>query len=207
MNNLRPTIFVVDDEMSMRKALARLLEAAGLAVATYACAQDYIDSFDPAAPGCLLLDLAMPGMNGLALQKMLATRDQRPPIIFLTGQATIADTVRALKGGAVDFITKPVDDQRLIEAVRKAVLLDVTHRAKYSELTEIRQRLATLTPRERQVLSYVVAGKLNKQTASELGTVEKTIKVHRARVMEKLQARSLARLIQIAALAGISSTP
>jgi len=201
------TVFVVDDDLSMRKAIERVLRAAGLAVSAHASAQDYLERYDPNAPGCLLLDLAMPGFSGLDLQDALAARVGAPPIIFLTGHAAIPDSVRAMKHGAVEFLTKPIDDRTLIDAVRNAVEKDRVDRLKRAELAEIRQRLATLTPRESEVLSYVVSGKLNKQIAADLGTVEKTIKVHRARVMEKMQVRSLAALVQLAARAGITSNP
>jgi FixJ family two-component response regulator len=194
------SVFLVDDDLSVRNAMVSLLQAHGFRVESYASAQEYIDSYDPDAAGCLLLDLMMPGNGGLALQKILASREQAPPILFLTSHANVSDAVQALKGGAIEFLTKPVDDTVLMLAIRKALILDAVNRGKYKELSDIRKRLATLTPRERQVLGYVIAGKLNKQTASALGTVEKTIKVHRAHVMEKLQARSLARLIQISTI-------
>ncbi len=200
------SVFLVDDDLSVRNAMVSLLQAHGLRVESYASAQEYIHSYDPDAAGCLLLDLMMPDRSGLALQKILAHHDQAPPILFLTGHAYVSDAVQALKGGAIEFLTKPVDETVLMLAIRKALILDAVNRGKFKELANIRKRLATLTPRERQVLGYVVAGKLNKQTASELGTVEKTIKVHRAHVMEKLEVRSLARLIQISAIAGISFT-
>lgn len=207
MTSPAPTVFVVDDEPSVRKAIERILRAAGLAVSTYASAQDYLERYDPSAPGCLVLDLAMPGFSGLDLQDVLATRGGAPPIIFLTGHADVPDSVQAMKHGAVEFLTKPVDDCTLIDAVRNAIEKERIDRSKRSELAEIRRRLATLTPRESEVLRYVVSGKLNKQIAAEFGTVEKTIKVHRARVMEKMRVRSLAELVQLAARAEITSGP
>lgn len=201
------TVFVVDDDLSVRKALERVLRAAGLAVSPHASAQDYLERYDPNAPGCLVLDLAMPGFSGLDLQDALAARGSAPPIIFLTGRAAVPDSVRAMKHGAVEFLTKPVDERALIDAVRNALEKDRTDRLRRAELAEIQQRLATLTPRETEVLKYVVSGKLNKQIAAELGTVEKTIKVHRARVMEKMQVGSLAALVQLAARAGIMPDP
>jgi len=201
------TVFVVDDEPSVRKAIERLLRSAGLAVSTYASAHEYLERYDPNAPGCVVLDLAMPGLSGHDLQDALAARDGAPPIIFLTGHAGVPDSVRAMKRGAVEFLTKPVDDTTLIDAVMNAVEKDRIERSKRAESVEIRKRLASLTARESQVLHYVVAGKLNKQIAGELGTVEKTVKVHRARVMRKMQVRSLAELVQLAAQAGILSTP
>lgn len=206
MNTQEPKVTVIDDDPSVRKAIARLLQSAGLQVATHASAQEYLEQYDPDAPGCLVLDLAMPDLNGLALQDALATRGNPPPIIFLTGQATVPDSVLALKHGAADFLTKPVDESTLLEAVRSAIAKDRTERSKRAEDAEIAQRMAMLTPREVQVLRYVVAGNLNKQIASELGTVEKTIKVHRARVMEKLKVQSLAELVMLAAQAGITAS-
>jgi FixJ family two-component response regulator len=205
MTGTTPTIFVVDDDLSVRKAIERVLRSAGLTVSTYASAHDYLERYDPNAPGCLVLDLAMPGLSGLELQDALAARGGAPPIVFLTGNAKVPDSVQALKHGAVEFLTKPVDDRTLIDAVRNAVEKDRIDRSTRAEVAAIRQRLATLTPRESEVLSYVVSGKLNKVIAAELGTVEKTIKVHRARVMEKMQVRSLAELVQLAARIGISS--
>lgn len=201
------TVFVVDDEISVRKATARLLKSAGLTALTFASAQEFLDVYDPDVAGCLVLDLSMPGLNGLELQEMLLAKADPPPIIFLTGHADVRDTVQAMKGGAVEFLTKPVEDERLIDAVQCAIKKDSIARAERAELAEIRVRLATLTPRELQVLAYVVAGRLNKQTAAELGTVEKTIKVHRARIIEKLHVQSLPELVLLAARAGISLTP
>lgn len=196
-----PTVFVVDDEPSMRKALERLLRAAGLTVATFASAQDYLDRYDAQAPGCLVLDLAMPGFSGLELQTALEKMGGAPAIIFLTGQAEVPDGVQAMKHGAVEFFTKPVLDATLIEAVLLALDRDRVDRSERARRSEIRARLATLTPREVEVLDHVVSGKLNKQIADKLGTAEKTIKVHRGRVMEKMQAGSLAQLVTLAAAA------
>jgi FixJ family two-component response regulator len=204
MNNLKPKISVVDDDPSLRKAIERLLRAAELDVSTYASAQDYLAQFDPAAPGCLLLDLAMPGLSGLDLQSALAHNDDAPPIIFLTGCATVPDSVRALKSGAIEFLTKPVDDVVLLTAISSAIERDRIDRSKRIELENIKKKLARLTPRESEVLVHVVSGKLNKQIAGELGTVEKTIKVHRGRIMEKMEVKSLAQLVMLAAAAGIT---
>jgi FixJ family two-component response regulator len=205
MNAPGPTVFVVDDEASVRKGIARLLAASGLAVSTHASAQEYLDQFDPDQPGCLLLDLAMPGCTGLELQKALAAMREARPIIFLSGRAEIPDSVQAMKLGAVEFLTKPVDEALLIAAVRKALDTDSAERKKRGEFAELKKRLLTLTPRETEVLSHVVAGQANKLIAYELGTVEKTIKVHRAHVMEKMQVKSLAELVRLAVQLGISS--
>lgn len=202
-----PTVCVVDDDPSVRKALMRVLRSAGVEVMAYASAQEYIDAYDPDRPGCLILDLAMPGLGGLDLQVILRNKGAAPPIVFLSGRAVLADGIQAMKEGAVEFLTKPVEDQALIDAVRAAIEKDRVDRAARDEATEILRRLATLTPREMQVLRCVLGGMLNKQTAAELGTVEKTIKVHRARVMEKMQASSLAELVRVASRAGIVATP
>lgn len=207
MSGQTSTVFVVDDELSMRKATARLLRFAGLTTSTFASAEEFLGAYDPEAAGCLVLDLSMPGLSGLELQKTLIARGDPIPIIFLTGTADVPDTVQAMRGGAVEFLTKPVEDELLIGAVRRAIDRDAMVRAERAELAEIRGRLATLTPRELQVLAHVVAGRRNKQTADELGTAEKTIKVHRARIIEKLQVQSLPELVLLAARAGISPTP
>jgi len=206
MNLPGPVVFLVDDDPSVRKAIARLLRAAGLAVSTCASAQEYLEHRDPDVPGCLVLDLAMPGLSGLDLQQALAARGEAPPIIFLSGHADVPASVQAMKRGAIEFLTKPVDARALIDAVRNALEKDRIDRSANAELADIRKRLATLTPRESQVLGYVVAGKPNKQTGAALGTVEKTIKVHRARIMQKMQVQSLAELVQLAVRAGITST-
>ena len=203
MTNESPTVFVVDDEESVRKALARLLRAAGFNVAAFASPREFLESYDPHAPGCLILDVAMPGLNGLELQQQLADRGAGLPIIFLTGRADVPMSVQAMKKGALDFLTKPVNDENLLAAVRGAIQRDYADRQARAELGDIKQRLETLTPREREVLVHVVSGKLNKQTAAELGTVEKTIKVHRARVMEKMMVQSVAELVRLAEKAGI----
>ena len=202
-----PTVFVVDDDDGVRKALVRVLRAEGLDVAAYASAQEYIEAYDPDRPGCLVLDLAMPGLGGLDLQTILRDKGGAPPIVFLSGQAALADGITAMKEGAVEFLTKPVEDATLILAVRSAMNKDQIDRGERRELADIRRRVATLTPRELQVMRCVLGGMLNKQTAAELGTVEKTIKVHRARVMEKMQVASLAELVRLAAKAGIAATP
>jgi len=198
-----PTVFVVDDEPSLLKAVARLLRSAGWSAVTFGSPAEFLGSFDPAVPGCLILDMAMPGLNGLELQEALAARGSELPIVFLTGRADIPMSVRAMKQGAIDFLTKPVDGSDLLAAVRRAVEKDRESRKERSELAEIQERLAALTPREREVLALVVAGKLNKQIAADLGTVEKTIKVHRARAMEKMKAASLADLVRLAGRAGV----
>ena len=207
MTQARPTVFVVDDEPSVLTAVSRLFRSAGLRVAAFASPGEFLKNYDPAEPGCLVLDVAMPGLNGLELQQALAAGGAAWPIIFLTGRADIPMSVRAMKQGAVDFLCKPVDDATLITAVRGAIEKDRVSRRTREERAEIQRRLATLTPREREVLAHVVSGRLNKQIAGDLGTVEKTIKVHRGRVMQKMKARSLAELVTLADRAGLRPMP
>jgi FixJ family two-component response regulator len=202
-----PVVFVVDDEPAVLKAIARLLGSAGLRVAAFGSPQEFLDGYDAKAPGCLVLDVSMPGFSGPQLQQALIEKSCALPIIFLTGRGDIPTSVQAMKRGAVDFLTKPVDGSSLIAAVRHAVAQDSVGRAERAEIAALRQRLATLTPREREVLGYVIAGRLNKQIAAVLGTTEKTVKVHRARVMEKTQAQSLAELVRLSGRAGIAPTP
>jgi FixJ family two-component response regulator len=206
MSDAKEIVFVVDDDASVLKGLRRLLAAAGLEVAGFESPQQFLERFDPGAPGCLVLDLAMPGLNGMELQQELAARGSTLPIVFLTGHGDVPTSVQAMKRGAADFLTKPVDEKDLLAAIRSAFEKGRALRMAQAETAEIERRLATLTPREREVLQHIVAGKRNKQVAGELGTVEKTVKVHRARVMEKMQARSLAELVRLAERAGIRGT-
>jgi FixJ family two-component response regulator len=203
MSDRAPSVFVVDDDPSVRKAIGRLMRSTGLEVSLHASAQGYLRGYDPNAPGCVVLDLKMPGSGGLALQDELIAVGGAPPIIFLTGHGDVPASVRAMKHGAVEFLSKPVDDRTLIDAVRNAFEKDRIDRINRAELAELRERLATLTARECEVLRHVVAGKANKVIAAELGTVEKTVKVHRARAIKKMKARSLAALVQIAVRVGI----
>jgi len=205
MNSPSPTVFVVDDYAPVRKSITRLLHAAGFAVAVFASAEEFLAQYDPQIVGCLVLDLAMPALDGLELQHILATAGSLLPIIFLTGTADIPKSVQAMKHGASDFLTKPVNDEDLLAAVRVAIQKDRDRRREQTELSEIRTRLATLTPREREVLEYVVAGKLNKQIAGDLGTVEQTIKVHRARAMQKMRVQSVAELVRLMQRCGIGA--
>jgi FixJ family two-component response regulator len=194
---------VVDDDPSVLRALTRLISAAGLEARAFATPAAFLQAHDPATPGCLVLDLALPGLNGLELQEALAVSDCARPIVFITGRGDVPTSVRAMKGGAVDFLTKPVNDRDLLAAVRHAIEIDRVAREVQAETGALKQRLASLTPREREVLVHVVAGRLNKQIAADLGTVEKTIKVHRARIMEKMAVRSLADLVRMAERSGI----
>jgi len=200
---LGPTVFVVDDYAPGRRSISRLLRAAGFAVTAFASAKEFLAQYDAEAPGCLVLDLAMPAVSGLELQGILSDRGSLLPIIFLTAYGDVPKSVQAMKLGASDFLTKPVNDEDLLAAVRVAIEKHRALRREQAELSEIRARLATLTPREREVLEYVVAGKLNKQIAGELGTVEQTVKIHRAHVMEKMRVQSVAELVRITERCGI----
>jgi FixJ family two-component response regulator len=197
------TVYVVDDDEGVRKALTRLLRAAGFEVSCFASAAEYLAQDDRTRAGCLLLDVALPGISGLDLQEALAATGHERSIVFISGHGDIPKTVQAMKAGAIDFLTKPLDDEKLIDAVRFAIEKD--HRARHirAQRESIEQRLATLTQREREVLEHVVSGQLNKQIAAELGTVEKTIKVHRGRVMAKMGVESVAELVRVAEQAGV----
>jgi FixJ family two-component response regulator len=203
MSDPAPTVYLVDDDASVLRGLGRLLAAAGLKVAAFDSPREFLERLDPTAPGCLILDVAMPELSGPELQQALAARRSELPIVFLTGHGDIPTSVQAMKRGAADFLTKPVDEEVLLAAIRNALEKDRAWRETREELARIERRLATLTPREREVLERVVDGRLNKQIAAELGTVEKTIKVHRASVMQKLGVRTLADLVKLAGRAGV----
>jgi FixJ family two-component response regulator len=198
-----PIIHVVDDDPSFRTAVTRLLRAAKYEVRGYASAAEFLDSDPCADPGCILLDLRMPGVGGLDLQQSLARMEERLPIIFLTGHGDIPATVCAMKAGAVDFLTKPVRREALLRAVQNALDVDAKGRAARAVLRDLQNRYENLTPREREVLVHVVSGRLNKQIAFDLGTAERTIKAHRASVMEKLGVQSVAELVRAAQELGI----
>jgi FixJ family two-component response regulator len=205
MSPAKPAVYVVDDDPSVRVAIERLLKSVGLVVRTFPSAQEFLDQATPEWSGCLIVDLRMPGMGGLDLQDQLSARQVSLPVIFLTGFGTVPASVRAMKAGAVDFLGKPVDDQTLLDAVHKALERDRGARRNQVEMQALHQRLAALTPREYEVLTFIISGRLNKQAAAELGTTEKTIKVHRAHIMEKLQCASLAELVRLAEKAGIKT--
>jgi RNA polymerase sigma factor (sigma-70 family) len=198
-----PIVFIVDDDGAVRRSLERLIRSVGLEVETFASAQDFLRRDPPGGPACLVLDVRMPGLSGLDLQKELATAGLGVPIIFMTGHGTVPMSVRAMKAGAVDFLEKPVDEQVLLDAVHQALDRDRQARSEQELRSSIEERVASLTPREREVLALVVTGLLNKQIAGELGTSEKTVKVHRARVMQKMEADSLAELVRMAEAVGI----
>lgn len=197
------TVFVVDDDATVLTSLSRLLRSANFTVAAFSSPQKFLECYDPETPGCLVLDVAMPEVNGLELQQTLVARGHELAIVFLTGHGDIPMGVKAIKHGAVDFLTKPVNDEDLLEAVRAAIEKDRNQRQSRAEVELIQQRLATLTPREREVLEHVIMGRLNKQIAADLGTAEKTVKVHRARVMAKMKALSVAELVRCCERAGV----
>jgi FixJ family two-component response regulator len=196
-------VFVVDDDASVRGALARLLHSAGYQTETFASAEGFLAQSRFDAPGCILLDVRMPGLNGLELQQALAAANRQLPIVFITGHGDVPMSVRAMKAGAEDFLPKPFDDEELLKAVARALNKSQREQNERTEVAEIRRRLASLTPREREVLCHVVAGQLNKQIAADLSIAEKTIKVHRGRVMEKMGASSLAGLVAMTGRIGI----
>jgi len=192
-----PVVFVVDDDRSVRSSLKFLISSVGLQVESFDSAEALLQRRLPDAPTCLVLDVRLRGLSGLDFQRELAARNCRMPIIFITGHGDIPMSVRAMKAGAVEFLTKPFRDQDLLDAVRTALERDRTRREQEKELTDFRQRFDSLTPREQEVISMVVSGMLNKQIADQLGTAENTVKVQRSRAMEKMNAQSLADLVRI----------
>lgn len=190
-------VFVVDDDPSVRSSLKFLISTVGLQVETFESAETALQKLSPEAPSCLVLDVRLRGLSGLDLQGELAARNCQVPIVFITGHGDIPMTVRAMKAGAIEFLTKPFRDQDLLDAIRLALQRDQARREQEKELTELQQRFDLLTSREREVISLVAAGKLNKQIADQLGTAENTIKVHRSRAMEKLGAGSLADMVRM----------
>ncbi len=204
--SLNPTVFVVDDDAAIRKAVSRLLRSAGIAAAVFASPREFLAQYDPNTPGCLVLDIAMPEFNGLQLQTTLGEKGSILPIIFLSGHGDVSKSVQAMKHGAFDFLTKPVKDKDLLPAIRTAIERDAVARREHAKLSEIRAVLDTLTPREREVLEHVVAGKLNKQIAGDLGITEATVKMHRARVMAKMKVQSVAELARLRERYGITGS-
>lgn len=191
-------VFVVDDDVGMRESLKSLIRSVGLRVETFASAQDFLRSTRPEVPGCLVLDVRLPGLSGLDLQKRMAEVELEIPIVFISGHGDIPMSVRAMKAGAIEFLTKPFRDQDLLDAVQQAIERDRNAREQRAEIAELRSRYRRLTPREREVMALVATGLLNKQIAGELGTSEASVKVHRQHVMEKMQAGSLAALVRMA---------
>jgi FixJ family two-component response regulator len=203
MSAAPPVVFVVDDDPSVRKSLTRLLASAGYAVEAFASAREFLARDRHAGPCCLVLDVRMPGLTGLELQEALAAAGRRMSIVFVTGHGDIAMSVKAMKSGAVDLLTKPFDAKDLLKAIQRALVKDVQDLREEATVAEIHERVKTLTPRETEVFALVVTGMLNKQIASALGVGEKTVKVHRARVMEKMRAGSVAELVRLADRLGV----
>ena len=207
MIEAEPIVFVVDDDLSVRRSTERLLRTAGLKVQTFTSAREFLKHPRPEGPACLVLDVRMPGLSGIELQRELTHSGIQIPIIFITAHGDIPMTVRAMKAGAVEFLTKPFRSRGLLDAVRAAIERDRTAHKERSETGELRQRYEQLTPREREVMPLVAAGLLNKQAAGELATTERTIKFHRAHIMQKMGAESLADLVRMAEKLGVSSQP
>ena len=191
------TVYLVDDDAGVLNGLSRLIRTGGYDVKPYSSPQLFLEEHDGSLPGCVVLDVSMPGLDGLELQRLLtATTGSHRPIVFLTGKGDIPTSVRAMKAGALDFLTKPVNDKDLFEVISRAETRDAASRELHSEVKSIQEKVETLTPREREVLTHVLTGRLNKQIAGDLGTAEKTIKVHRKRVMEKMAVRNLIELVR-----------
>ena len=206
MTALKPTVFVIDDDASVRKSLSRLLRSAGYTAEMFASAEEFLGREHFNGIGCLLLDVQMPGLTGMDLQEELNRADYHMPIIFITGHGNIPMSVEAMKKGAVDFLTKPFDDKELLQTIEKAIEKDTHARAQYDEALEIHRHIELLTPREKEILRYVITGMLNKQIALKLDIAEKTVKVHRGRIMEKLCVDSVAELVRLAGKVGIKPT-
>ena len=206
MNSDNPIVFVVDDDHRVREALSSLLASVGLQVVAFGSAAEFLESEKPDSPACLILDLELPDTSGLELQRELAAGDG-PPIVFITGHGDIPSSVRAMKAGAIEFLPKPFSEQELLRAIDAAIAVDRETRQKRSELAELQKHYALLTPREREVLPFVVAGFANKQTAADLGTSEITIGVHRGQIMHKMGARSLPELVRMSDKLGIARAP
>jgi FixJ family two-component response regulator len=206
VNSDNPIVFVVDDDHRIREALSSLLASVGLQVVAFGSAAAFLESEKPDSPACLVLDLELPDTSGLELQRELAAGDG-PPIVFITGHGDITSSVRAMKAGAIEFLPKPFSEEELLRAIDAAIAVDRETRQKRSELAELQKHYALLTPREREVLPFVVAGFANKQTAAGLGTSEITIGVHRGQIMHKMGARSLAELVRMSDKLGIPRAP
>ena len=203
MSQTDDTVFVVDDDATIREALAGLIRSVGLRVEVFAACQDFLFRPLPDVPSCLILDVRLPGLSGLDLQRQLSESGNRIPVIFMTGHGDIPMSVRAMKAGAVEFLTKPFRDQDLLDAIQTAIERDRLRRLQDEEVSDLQQRFASLTRREQEVMGWVISGKLNKQIAGEIGTSEITVKVHRGNVMRKMGADSVADLVRMAARIGL----
>lgn len=197
MKERAPAVYIVDDDDAVRNSLRLLLKSVGLAAVALPTAHEFLSSYDPQQPGCLILDVRMPGMSGLELQQQLNLRGAVIPVIFITGHGDIPMAVEAMQHGAFDFLQKPFRDQDLIDRIQRALAKDRTNRAELTERSKVRERFESLTPREREVLALVTSGKPNKVMAAELGVSQRTVEIHRARVMEKMNASSLAQLVRM----------
>ncbi|MES9994266.1 MAG: response regulator transcription factor [Candidatus Thiodiazotropha sp.] len=197
MDKSKPTVFVVDDDEEVRGALKLLFESVGLPVICYPSAVDYLQQFDDSLPGCLVVDIRMPGMSGLDMQEKLAEQPIHPPVIIITGHGDVPMAVRAVQAGAVNFIEKPFRDQILLDSVHRAIEMDAERRGEASRLSEIHEHLNQLTPREREVLDLVISGMRNKNISEQLGITLSTVEAHRSRVMEKMQADTLSHLMRM----------
>jgi len=206
MNELQSMVFVVDDDAEVRKAIASLIRSVGLQVQLFGSAQDFLRAKQAEVPGCLILDIRLPGISGLDFQRKLAEANNPIPIIFITGHGDIPMSVRAMKAGAVEFLTKPFRDQDLLDAIQHALERDRARRQHEAEIATLRERFEWLTPREREVLPLVVSGLPNKQIAAEIGTSETTVKVHRGQLMRKMGAESLPELVRMAEKMGVPVT-
>jgi FixJ family two-component response regulator len=207
MNYADAMVYLVDDDTAVLQAVARVLRLSGFQVTAFSSPHRFLEQRDPNVTACVILDLSMPGLNGLQLQEALASSGELLPLIFLSGQADVPASVSAMKRGAVDFLTKPVERDALVKAVRAALDRAWAARVVDREIAEIRRRLASLTPRQYEVFQHVISGKLNKQTAADIGAAEKTVKAHRAQVMEKMQVESVAELVRFAERLGIAPVP
>jgi FixJ family two-component response regulator len=204
MSEEQPVVFVIDDDASVRDAIADLLQSVGIEVMTFRSAQEFLQSKRPDAPGCIVLDVRLPGPSGLEFQRTLDNTNMHLPIVFISGHADVAMSVRAMKSGAIDFLTKPLREQELLDAIQKGIERDRARRQEAKVVAELQQRFDSLTPREREVLALVVTGRRNKQIAGQAKLSEMTVKVHRSQIMRKMRAKSLVDLVRMADALGVT---
>lgn len=205
MTEPQPIVFIIDDDISVREGISDLLRSVGLGVQTFASTQEFVNSKRPDAPGCIILDVRLPGRSGLDFQQTLGQLGIRLPVIFVSGHGDIPISVRAIKSGAMEFLTKPIHEQQLLDAVQAGIECDRANRLDNALVTELRARFDSLSPREREIMSLVISGNLNKQTGFQMGLSEMTVKVHRSHVMQKMQAKSLIDLVRMADKLGVSA--